>query len=127
MIYVSNLGPQKVLQFIDERINDNSYRGNASSEHNRYDMQEMYQTLTILNKYAPNGTLIRIRDTDTSKRHANTPDEYQYAMFCEEVNKVVGKGTQDSIRKNIFVDVDRMGLINRYDKNRNLIQPHKRR
>ncbi len=126
MIYVSNLGPQKVLQFIDERINDNSYRGNASSEHNRYDMQEIYQTLIILNKYAPNGTLIRIRDTDTSKRPANTPEEYQYATFCEEVNKTVGKGTQDSIRKNIFVDVNRMGLINRYDKNKELIPPHKR-
>lgn len=115
MSYVSNINPgNKSLQFIDHRLLDNNYRGDKSSEHNRYDMDEIYETLVLLNKYAPRQSLMRIRDTDTSKRPINTPDEIQYANFCEEVKNVVGKGTQDSIRKNIFVDLHRMGLIDRY-------------
>jgi hypothetical protein len=104
----------QALQFIDKRIADDKYRGSESSEHNRYDREEIFDTLTLLNEYAPNKTLIRIRDTDLSKRPTNIPEEYQYAHFCEAVKIKIGKGTQDSIRKNIFVDVHRMGLIDRW-------------
>ena len=105
MIYVSNLNPNAALAFIDARVNDVNYRGSVSSQHNRYDMDEIYKMLICLNRYAPHGQLLRIRDTDTKKRPGNTPDEYDYARFCEDVNATVGKGTQDSIRKNIFVDL----------------------
>lgn len=126
MIYVSRLSPNEALAFIDARVNDVNYRGGVSSEHNRYDMDEIYKMLMCLDRYAPDNQLLRIRDTDTKKRPENTPDEYDYARFCEDVNVAVGKGTQDSIRKNIFVDLHRMGLIIRYDKNRNVISPYGR-
>jgi hypothetical protein len=116
----------KALAFIDKRLNDDNYRGTESSEHNRYDVQEIYDILTLLDKYAPNLSLLRIRDTDLAKRPANTADEVLYAAFCEDVKKKVGKGTQDSIRKNIFVDVHRMGLINRYDSKKFPIAPFQR-
>ena len=116
-IFISNIQPSNIaLSFIDRRINDVNYRGDKSSEHNRYDMEEIYNTLCLLNKYAPNKSLLQIRDTDLSKRPQNTSEEYDYAKFCEDVKEKVGKGTQDSIRKNIFVDIHRMGLIERYDK-----------
>jgi len=35
----------EALQFIDRRIADDAYRGAASSEHNRYDMKEIYDML----------------------------------------------------------------------------------
>lgn len=127
MNYVSSLRPNNSLSFIDKRINDINYRGNISSEHNRYDMDEIYKTLVLLDKYAPNNELMRIRDTDLSKRPENTQEEYNYAIFCEQVAASVGKGTQDSIRKNIFVDLHRMGLINRYDTNKNIILPYERK
>lgn len=126
MIYVSDIRPNEALSFIDRRINDVNYRGDASSEHNRYDMDEIYNMLMLLNTYAPNKKLMRIRDTDLSKRPENTPEEYDYAVFCEKVKEKVGKGTQDSIRKNIFVDLDRMGLIHRYDLRGNVITPYTR-
>ena len=123
MNYVSALRPNSALSFIDKRVNDVNYRGDASSEHNRYDMDEIYKTLVLLNKYAPNEQLMRIRDTDLKKRPENTPEEYNYAKFCENVAASVGKGTQDSIRKNIFVDLNRMGLINRFDINKKVMNP----
>ena len=127
MIYVSNIQPHnEALIFIDNRINDDCYRGNISSEHNRYDCNEIWKTLYILDKIRPNKELLQIRDTDLSRRPQNTTEEYDYALFCQEVNKEVGKGTQDSIRKNIFVDLERMGFIRRYDKNHNIIDCYKK-
>jgi len=118
-MYVGSIQPgNKSLEFIDKRLLDDKYRGSESSEHNRYDMNEIYTTLSLLNIYAPTKALMKIRDTDLSKRPTNTPDELQYAHFCEEVKETVGKGTQDSIRKNIFVDIHRMGLIDRYNGKR---------
>lgn len=115
-MYVSQIQPSnKALEFIDKRILDDNYRGTESSQHNRYDMAEIYDILSIMDRYSPNKSLMRIRDTDLSKRPQNTPDEAIYARFCENVKVKVGKGTQDSIRKNIFVDIHRMGLIDRYD------------
>lgn len=118
-MYVSQIQPSnKALEFIDKRLLDDNYRGAESSQHNRYNMAEIYDILTIMDSYSPNKALMRIRDTDLSKRPQNTPDEATYARFCESVKVKVGKGTQDSIRKNIFVDMHRMGLIDRYDGDR---------
>lgn len=118
-MYVGSIQPgNEALKFIDRRLLDDKYRGDESSQHNRYDMLEVFNILNILNKFAPQKTLICIRDTDLSKRPENTPDEIKYALFCDEVKKVVGKGTQDSIRKNLFVDFHRMGLIERYNGNK---------
>lgn len=118
-MYIESIQPgNEALKFIDRRLLDDKYRGDESSQHNRYDMAEVFNILSILNKFAPQKNLIRIRDTDLSKRPENTSDEIPYALFCDEVKKVVGKGTQDSIRKNLFVDFHRMGLIERYNNNR---------
>lgn len=115
-MYVQSIQPgNEALEFIDRRLLDDKYRGDESSQHNRYDMQEVFDILSILNHYAPQKLLLRIRDTDLSKRPENTPEEIKYALFCDEVKKVVGKGTQDSIRKNLFVDFHRMGFIERYN------------
>lgn len=113
---IENLSPNnEALKFIERRIADDKYRGTASSQHNRYNMSEIFKTLTILAKYTKTGPL-RIRDTDTSKRPENTPDEAEYARFTEEVKKAIGQGTQDSIRKNRFPDWAVMGFIERYDQ-----------
>jgi len=118
-MYVSQIQPSnEALKFIDKRLLDDSYRGTESSQHNRYDMAEVYDILSLMDVHSPNKALMRIRDTDLSKRPQNTPDETIYARFCEKVKEKVGKGTQDSIRKNIFVDIHRMGLIKRYDGDR---------
>lgn len=116
----------KALEFIERRVADDMYRGNVSSEHNRYDMREIHTILQLLDKYAPDKSLMRIRTTDISKRPSNYPDEYQYAKFCDEVKSTVDKkkGTQDSIRKNIFLDLHRMGFINRFDSQQNLLLPY---
>lgn len=114
----------KALQFIDKRIADDRYRGNKSSQHNRYTMEKIHTILRLLNDYAPTKSLMRIRDTDISKRPENTPEEYTYAEFCEQAKVKCGIGTQDAMRKNLFVDLHRMGFIERYGEDRIATDPY---
>src|SRR3989338_842422 len=116
----------EALEFIESRIRDQKYRGDRASQHNRYVMRQVVVILTLLNKYAPNKSLMTIRTTDISKRSENTPDEFSYAEFCNEAKEKAGIGTQDAMRKNLFVDLHRMGLIERFDKNKNIIDPFSR-
>lgn len=116
---VANINPgNKALEFIDLRVKDEKYRGYHSSQHNRYTMKQVVDILLLLEKYAPSQKLMAIRTTDISKRPENTPEEFSYAQFCNEAKNKAGIGTQDAMRKNIFVDLHRMGLIERYNKDK---------
>jgi len=113
----------EALKFIDSRISDDKYRGSVSSQHNRYTMDQIIKILSLLEKYAPNNSLMIIRTADISKRPHNTEEEATYALFCNEAKTQAGIGTQDAMRKNLFVDLHRMGLIERYDKNKKPTDP----
>jgi hypothetical protein len=113
------------LEFLDRRIADDNYRGDVSSQHNRFTKDDVITILTLFNKYAPNGSLMKIRTTDISKRPANNADEKTFALFCTEVVSKIRKGSQDAMRKNYFVDFHRMGFIARYDKDKKPIAPFK--
>lgn len=116
---VSNISSgNKSLEFVDFRLLDDKYRGSWSSQHNRYTMDKITTILSLFNKYAPNKELMAIRTADISKRPINTSEEKTYAEFCNEAKAQAGIGTQDAMRKNLFVDLHRMGLIERYDKNK---------
>lgn len=120
----------KALEFIDSRIKDDKYRGSRSSQHNRYIMQQVVDILKLFDKYAPNKTLMPIRTADISKRPQNTAEEATYAHFCNDAKEKTkgitskeGIGTQDAMRKNLFPDLHRMGLIVRYDKDKKSTDP----
>ncbi|MCK4744794.1 hypothetical protein KAS41_01920 [Candidatus Parcubacteria bacterium] len=108
----------KALEFIEKRISDDKYRGAHSSQHQRYTMNDTFYILLMLDKYAPDQSLMPIRTTDISKRPENNSDEFVYAKFCNEVTEIVKKGTQDAMRKLFFVDMNKMGFIKRYNKNK---------
>ena len=116
----------KSLEFIESRIKAEKYRGSRSSQHNRYVMKQIIDILILLDKYAPKQSLMIIRTTDITKRPKNNPDEFIYAQFCNEAKQKAGIGTQDAMRKNLFVDIHRMGLIERYDKNKSSLDPFSR-
>ena len=113
----------EALEFLAKRIADDNYRGDVSSQHNRYTKDDVILILALFNKYAPNGALMKIRTTDISKRPTNNPDEKAFALFCTEVASKINKGRQDAMRKNYFVDFHRMGFIARYNKDKVPIAP----
>lgn len=116
----------KALEFIAKRITDNKYRGDLSIQHTVYDINKIILLLKTLNKFVPNKQLMKIRTEDLSKRPSNTPDEIPYAKFVNDFSRQANNDTQDTIRKNIFPDLHRMGLIDRYDKNRSKTDPYKK-
>jgi RNase adaptor protein for sRNA GlmZ degradation len=69
---------------------------------------------------------LAIRTKDLSKCPTNDQEWGSFVQFCNEVKEKIHKGTQDSIRKNLFVDLDRMELIHRYDKNKKEKPPLKK-
>lgn len=115
------------LHFIDKRIADDKYRGSWSSQHNRYTMEQVVSILSIFNKICPNKELMQIRTADISRRPHNIFGEESYAEFCNEAKSISGIGTQDAMRKNLFVDFHRMGLIERYDSNKTPTDPFSRK
>jgi len=124
LVDILSVDPSKeCLKFLHERILSNNYRGLQLSQHNRYTMEQVVGMLKIL--YDLVGTSrMKLRTTDLSKRPFNTADEYTYAEYTNLVNQKYGKSTQDSIRKNLFVDFHRMGLIDRHDINGNVLDPY---
>lgn len=116
----------KALEFISKRISDDKYRGTHHSQHNRYDSKRIIGILKLLNQYSPNQELMVIRTTDLAKRPSNTPDETVYAEFCNAAKEISEIGTQDAMRKTLFVDLHRMGLINRFNNTKGLLDPFAR-
>lgn len=119
-----NIDPSKeCLKFLANRIQSDNYRGIHLSQHYRYNMDDVIIILKELYDIA--GTdLIRIRTTDISKRPYNYPEEQDYAILVDRIHKQMEKIGQDSLRKNMFPDMHRMGLIYRYDKNGNRKDPY---
>ncbi len=113
------------LQFIEERIKSDDYRGLHLFQHYRYDIEFIRTVLTVLHQYhnSTGNKYLKIRTTDSSKRPENNLDEADYSRFVSTIKATTGKGTQDAIRKIIFVDCNRMGFLDRYDKNKTLVAP----
>ena len=116
----------EALKFLEERIKSDDYRGLHLFQHYRYDINFIKTVLSELYKYEKEtgNKYLKIRTTDSSKRPENNADEIDYSNIISKIKSSTGKGTQDAIRKIIFVDCNRMGFLDRYDKDKNLIPPN---
>lgn len=117
---------KKCLNFLYDRIKSDNYRGKQISQHNRYTFEQVVGMIRIFYDLVADSKM-KIRTTDLSKRPYNLPDELVYAEYTNLVNREFGKSTQDSIRKNLFVDFHRMGIINRYGTDGSLLGPYERK
>ncbi len=128
LLEITQLDPSKeCLKFLANRIKSSDYRGLHLSQHNRYDQNKICVILEEIYKIVGNG-LMQIRDQDMSKRPKPIPgEEQQYEQLVKNINnKISGTVNQDSLRKNFFVDMHRMGLIDRYGANKEKLHPYER-
>lgn len=119
---VSNIPNYPSIAFLQARLMSQDYRGLHLSQHNRYDSNDIYIMLNLFYGLV-NNKLMQIRTTDLKNRPTNLPGEQIYAEYTRLVTLKLGRGTQDSIRKTLFVDFNRMGLINRFDPKGRKISP----
>lgn len=109
--------------FLAERIGDDNYRGIQCSQHNRYDVDVVFTILDELHNAAGEEKMI-IRTADLKKRPRNLPEEAAYAKYVSTLCNKLGRCTQDSVRKNLFVDLHRMGLLERFNSTGKMLDPY---
>lgn len=110
------------IKFLVERLQSDKYRGMQISQHNRYTKDKILIILQEIYDLCGED-LMQIRTTDLSKRLYNIEGEELYAQLTHNIAFKVGHFTQDSLRKNIFVDLHRMNLLRRFNKNKELVLP----
>ena len=101
------------LQYIVERIQDDNYRGLHISQHNRYDLERLTHILNGIYEVVENRQFRVPLGDDEGVREADCGEYYR---IVDAVNRRAGIGTINSLKKNFFVDFQRMGLLHRFDK-----------
>lgn len=118
------------LEYIVNRLQKDNYRGVHISQHNRYNLEFVINVLEVI-KNKVDAALFEIPRGDYSERENvkkyNIDGYQEFKEITDEVNLSVGRTTYNSIKKNFFVDFHRMGLIERYDKNKTPSNPYKRK
>lgn len=109
--------------YIFNRIKKTAYRGYHISQHNRLPFDKVKTILEVIHKYAEEEKfIIHIGDYKGKKQK----DARLYYEIVNELNQKLGQITINSLKKNIFPDLHRMGLIERYDKNDLPLDPYRR-
>ena len=111
------------LQYIVDRIRHNNYRGLHVSQHNRYDLDRLTQILNGVYEIVEDKQFRIPLGDDEGVRESGCDEYYK---IVEVIKKQAGIGTINSLKKNFFVDFERMGLLNRFDKKGNPISISKR-
>lgn len=114
------LPSSQLIDYLFNRVIDDNYRGWHISQHNRYNLENVVNILKELNKYE----ILEILVGDDKGFYENSIANYR--QFVNNIRLTNRTGTLNSIKKNLFPDFDRMGLIERYDENKNRIVSEKR-
>lgn len=108
----------RFVSYITERVSSNDYRGIQCSQHNRLTYQYFSNLVSVIYGIAGDKVFsIHIGDDNGVRQ----PQAYTYYEIVAAIKRVVGKGTVNSVKKNTFPDIARMGFLNRYDRNGNKI------
>lgn len=101
------------IGYIVDRVSSNDYRGIQCSQHNRLTYKYFSTLIDIIYTNAGADMFdIHVGD-DKGERQ---PQASLYYKIVDEIKSKVGKGTINSVKKNTFPDIARMGFLDRYDK-----------
>lgn len=107
-----------IIYFL-ERIQKIDYRGVHFAQHNRKDLELLKVVLEKIHNSVGND-FFEVPRGDFKKDYILPDDFKDFSNIVEEINKESGKMTINSFKKNILVDFDRMGFLDRYDKKKNI-------
>lgn len=112
---LKNISPtNRFIDYIIERVSCSDYRGFQCSQHNRLTYQYFSDLVEIIYNSA-GASIFGIHvgdDNGKLQQHAHI-----YYSIVEEVKRKTSKGTINSVKKNTFPDIARMGFLDRYDRN----------
>lgn len=117
------MNTNKFIKYIFERIQREDYRGIHLSQHNRLPFDKVLEILKTINNIADSSIFdIHIGDWK-GKRQKGCETYYR---IVDSLKRVIEQGTVNSLKKNIFPDLETMGFLNRYNKKGELVSPKKR-
>ncbi len=100
------------LTYIINRLLDDNYRGWHISQHNRYNLNDI--GLILQNIYDVVGTdYFTIPPGDYAKDDELPEYARHYQAIVDRINSGLGRGTINSIKKNFFPDLEKMGFLAR--------------
>ena len=103
------------LRYITNRLRNNDYRGWHVSQHNRYDLDDISSILENIHKIASTDYFaIPPGDYKKDTKLANHFEKFQ--TIVNETHSKMERGTINSIKKNFFPDLERMGFLLREKK-----------
>lgn len=102
------------IKYITDRVLSNDYRGFQCSQHNRLTFNYFDKLIAAIYGIARNNVFkIHIGDDNGDYQ----PRAKTYYEIVDAIKASVGKGTVNSVKKNTFPDIARMGFLDRYDGN----------
>jgi len=104
------------LNYIVNRIQDRNYRGIHISQHNRYNLDRLTKILAGINEVVAD-KIFRV-PTGDDKEGEQKPHCIEYYNIVKSVKNIAGVGTINSLKKNFFVDFQKLGFLHRFDKNK---------
>ena len=116
---LENISPSNsFLQYISQRVASNDYRGIQCSQHNRLTFEYFSHLISVIYDVAGSDTFcIHVGDDHGILQ----PQAKMYYEIVNRTKQLTGKGTINSIKKNTFPDIARMGFLHRYDKDGSVI------
>ncbi|RDU60072.1 hypothetical protein [Helicobacter sp. MIT 14-3879] len=110
------------LRFLYDRILREDYRGTHKLQHYRWDLDY----IKIVLKHLPKNDFLLHTQGDIYDDYMYSDDERDFCEYLKKVNKdllTINKSITDMVmRKIIFVNLQRMGFIDRYDAGKKLCQ-----
>ncbi|ATQ35456.1 restriction endonuclease subunit R [Mesoplasma entomophilum] len=128
MLRLSN-NYKDVKNFLEYRISSKDYRGMHLFQHNRITtdkIKAIYDSYKKINK-----EFIEIPRGDEYNKK-NKPNGFklhefpEYELFVKLINEAISQGSAMAIKKNLLVDLARLEVIDRFDQNKNKLNPYKK-
>ena len=115
------------LKFLAWRVSKDDYRGTHKLQHYRWNKEY----IKIVLKHLPKDTKLYHTQGDITDGYIYKSDEVEFCEYLAKVNKELnatenGNITDMVMRKIIFVNLQRMGLVDRFNKNGILCDPDKK-
>lgn len=108
------------LNFLYHRVLRDDYRGLHKLQHYRWSVEY----IKIVLKHLPKDSLLLHTQGDIYDDYKYSGDELEFCVYLDRVNKdllAINKSVTDmAMRKIIFVNLQRMGLIDRFNKKQEL-------
>ncbi len=98
------------LKYIVKRLCSPEYRGWHISQHNRYDINYIKKILQNIHRVA-GLNYFAIPPGDYDRDDTLSVDFQEYQKIVDQTHSEMGRGTINSLKKNFFPDLKKMGLL----------------